>query len=159
MNEKNHEELNSEMEIDVEMEKLDKKRSFWLFLAWAAAVLATAGSLYLSEFLHFAPCSLCWFQRIFMYPLAIILGIAYTKSDTAIVSYALPIVIIGGGFSVYHTVLQKLPHDSPLAACGPVSCQGDYLNWFGFITIPMLALVAFLIILTSLLQLRKLEKH
>ncbi|MGG1639380.1 disulfide oxidoreductase [Paenibacillus sp. MCAF9] len=143
---------------DVE-EDLAKKKSFWLFVAWAAAVLATAGSLYLSEVMHFAPCSLCWFQRIFMYPLALILGIAYSKGDEGIVSYALPLVVIGGGFSLYHTVLQKLPHDSPLAACGPVSCQGDYLNWFGFITIPMLALVAFLIILTALLRLKKLNKQ
>lgn len=81
------------------------------------------------------------------------------QRDTGIVSYALPLVVIGGGFSLYHTVLQKLPHDSPLAACGPVSCQGDYLNWFGFITIPMLALAAFLIILTALLRLRKLGRH
>lgn len=141
------------------MEDWDKKRSFWLFLAWAAAVMATAGSLYLSEVMRFEPCSLCWFQRIFMCPLAILLGIAYSKSDTGIVMYALPLVVIGGGFSLYHTVLQKLPHDSPLAACGPVSCQGDYLNWFGFITIPMLALAAFLIILTALLRLRKLNRQ
>lgn len=140
-------------------EDLAKKKSFWLFVAWATAVLATAGSLYLSEVMHFAPCSLCWFQRIFMYPLALLLGIAYSKGDEGIVSYALPLVVIGGGFSLYHTVLQKLPHDSPLAACGPVSCQGDYLNWFGFITIPMLALVAFLIILTALLRLKKLNKQ
>jgi disulfide bond formation protein DsbB len=142
-----------------EQQQLDKKKSFWLFLAWAAAVLATAGSLYLSEVMHFAPCSLCWFQRIFMYPLAILLGIAYSKGDTGIVSYALPLVVIGGGFSLYHTVLQKLPHDSPLAACGPVSCQGDYLNWFGFITIPMLAFVAFIMIMTALLRLRKLDRQ
>lgn len=141
------------------VEELNKQKSFWLFVAWAVAVLATAGSLYLSEVMFFAPCSLCWFQRIFMYPLAILLGIAYAKGDTGIVSYTLPLVVIGGGFSLYHTVLQKLPHDSMLAACGPVPCQGDYLNWFGFITIPMLALAAFIIILTALLRLRKLEKQ
>ncbi|NIK77793.1 disulfide bond formation protein DsbB [Paenibacillus castaneae] len=139
-------------------QEVDKKISFYLFIAWAAAVLATAGSLYMSEVMKFAPCSLCWFQRIFMYPLAIILGIAYSKEDTGIVSYALPLVVIGGLISLYHTVLQKLPHDSKLAACGPVSCQGDYLNWFGFITIPMLALVAFIIIAAALLRLRKLDR-
>ncbi|MNZ98953.1 Disulfide bond formation protein C [compost metagenome] len=139
-------------------EEAEKKQSFWLFLAWAAAVMATAGSLYLSEVMHFVPCSLCWFQRIFMYPLAILLGIAYAKGDRGIVSYSLPLVIIGGGISLYHTIMQKLPHDSPLAACGPESCQGDYLNWFGFITIPMLALTAFAIILLALLRIRKLDK-
>lgn len=141
------------------MEALEKKRAFWLFVAWGTAVLATAGSLYLSEVMHFIPCSLCWFQRIFMYPLALLLGIAYAKGDTGIVSYTLKLAVIGGGFSLYHMILQKLPHDSALAACGPVSCQGDYLNWFGFITIPMFALTAFLIILTALLRIRSLNKQ
>ncbi len=92
-----------------------------------------------------------------MYPLALLLGIAYAKGDAGCIAYAIPIAAIGCGFSLYHTVLQKLPHDSALAACGPVSCQGDYLNWFGFITIPMLAMAAFSIILTALLRIRKLD--
>ncbi|MCR8659572.1 disulfide oxidoreductase [Paenibacillus endoradicis] len=134
-----------------------KSKSFWLFLAWAVATFATAGSLYMSEVMHFTPCSLCWFQRIFMYPLSIVLGIAFVKEDTAIVKYTLPLAIIGGGFSIYHTIIQKIPPDSTIAACGPTSCQEDYLNWFGFITIPMLALLAFIIIVIALLRLRKLD--
>jgi len=137
--------------------KKEKSKSFWLFLAWGVATLATAGSLYMSEIMHFIPCSLCWFQRIFMYPLSIILGIAFVKEDTGIVKYALPLAIIGGCFSVYHTIIQKIPPDSTIAACGPTSCQEDYLNWFGFITIPMLALFAFLIIVIALFRLRKLN--
>jgi disulfide bond formation protein DsbB len=140
-------------------EEQEKKVSFWLFTAWAVAVLATAGSLYFSEVQHFVPCSLCWFQRIFMYPLTLLFIVAYAKGDKGIVSYALPIVTIGGGFSLYHTILQKLPHNSALSACGPVSCKGDYLNWFGFITIPMLALTAFIIILVALLRIRVIVKQ
>ncbi|WP_337100201.1 disulfide oxidoreductase [Paenibacillus sp. YIM B09110] len=140
-------------------EEQEKKVSFWLFTAWAVAVLATAGSLYFSEVQHFVPCSLCWFQRIFMYPLTLLFIVAYAKGDKGIVSYALPLVAIGGGFSLYHTILQKLPHDSTLNACGPVSCKGDYLNWFGFITIPMLALTAFIIILVALLRIRAVVKQ
>lgn len=135
----------------------EKRKSFWLFLAWAVATLATAGSLYMSEVMHFTPCSLCWFQRIFMYPLSIMLGIAFIKEDARIVNYTLPLAIIGGGFSIYHTIIQKIPPNSTIAACGPTSCQDDYLNWFGFITIPMLALLAFLIIVISLFRLRKLD--
>lgn len=135
----------------------EKAKSFWLFLAWAVATLATAGSLYMSEVMHFTPCSLCWFQRIFMYPLSIVLGIAFVKEDTGIVKYTLPLAIIGGGFSIYHIIIQKIPPDSTIAACGPTSCQDDYLNWFGFITIPMLALLAFIMIIVSLLRLRKLD--
>lgn len=139
------------------MDTLEKKRSFWLFAAWATAVMATAGSLYLSEVMHFIPCSLCWFQRIFMYPLVLLLGIAYAKVDTGITAYVLPLVVVGGCFSLYHTILQKLPKDSAIAACGPVPCQGDYLNWFGFITIPMLALAAFAIIFIALLRVRSMK--
>ncbi|HIW34219.1 MAG TPA: disulfide bond formation protein B [Candidatus Paenibacillus intestinavium] len=139
-------------------ESREKSKSFWLFLAWAVATLATAGSLYMSEIMHFTPCSLCWFQRIFMYPLSIVLGIAFVKEDSGIVKYTLPLAIIGGGFSIYHIIIQNIPPDSTIAACGPTSCQGDYLNWFGFITIPMLALLAFIIIVIALLRVRKLDR-
>ncbi|GBF74489.1 disulfide bond formation protein B [Paenibacillus sp. 598K] len=137
-----------------------RKSSNWLFLAWAASVIATLGSLYLSEVLHYVPCSLCWYQRIFMYPLVLLLGIATARGSSVIIPYALPLAIIGGGFSVYHIIIQHIPKDSALAnACGAVSCAEDYLNWFGFITIPMLALAAFIIIIIALLQVHKLEKR
>ncbi|WP_413237289.1 disulfide oxidoreductase [Paenibacillus sp. 1P07SE] len=137
-----------------------RKSGSWLFLAWAVSVVATLGSLYLSEVLHYVPCSLCWYQRIFMYPLVLLLGIATARSSSVIIPYVLPLAIIGGGFSAYHILLQNLPKDSGLAnACGAVSCAEDYLNWFGFITIPMLALAAFLIIIIALVQVHKLEKR
>lgn len=67
-----------------------------LFIAWAVSVIATLGSLYLSEIKGFLPCDLCWFQRIFMYPLTILLGIAYFKDDVGIAKYVLPLSFIGG---------------------------------------------------------------
>ena len=118
----------------------------WLFFAWATAVLATLGSLYLSEVVHFVPCSLCWFQRIFMYPLTIVLGIASAKKQAEIVSYVLPLVAIGGAFSAYHIWIQERPRDTGGPFCGPTSCVTDVLNAFGFLTVPMLALTAFLMI-------------
>jgi len=136
---------------------LNKKAENRLFFSWAVAVLATVASLYLSEVLRFVPCSLCWIQRIFMYPLVILLGIATARRDAHIVPYVMPIVIIGAGFSLYHAILQKLPRHADMPACGPVSCQGDYLNWFGFITIPMLALTAFLLILFALIAVSKIS--
>ncbi|CAM4491976.1 disulfide oxidoreductase [Paenibacillus tarimensis] len=136
----------------------DKHLATYLFGAWAVSVLATAGSLYLSEVMQFMPCSLCWFQRIFMYPLTIMLGIASAKNSPAVIPYAIPLVIIGAAFSLYHTIIQKLPPSLNTAACGPVPCRGDYLDWFGFITIPMLALTAFLIILAALLRAHRLSR-
>jgi len=132
----------------------------WLGIAWLTALVATMGSLYLSEVWHFVPCELCWYQRIFMYPLVVILGIASYRQQTVMVPYVLPVVAIGGCISIYHIIIQKLPKNSDIAACGvgDVSCQDDYLYWFGWITIPMLALAAFVIIAISLMQARRLGR-
>lgn len=118
-----------------------------LLLSWIAAIFATLGSLYFSEVMHFIPCTLCWYQRIFMYPLAIILGIAVYRNDTEIYKYVLPLSIIGLLISGYHTLLQKLPALTQFEMCTTgVPCSKDYINWLGFITIPMLAFAAFSII-------------
>ncbi|WP_342432748.1 disulfide oxidoreductase [Neobacillus sp. FSL H8-0543] len=122
-----------------------------LLLAWVAALIATIGSLYFSEVLHYIACTLCWYQRIFMYPLAIILGIAFYQNDKGITKYALPLSITGLIISGYHTVLQKIPYLQQFEMCtSGVPCSKDYINWLGFITIPMLAFIAFTIITISL---------
>ncbi|WP_042353811.1 disulfide oxidoreductase [Bacillus rubiinfantis] len=118
-----------------------------LLLAWITAITATLGSLYFSEVMHYIPCTLCWYQRILMYPLVIILGIAVYRSDRSSYIYVLPFSIIGMLLSGYHTLLQKLPALKQFEVCtSGVPCSKDYLNWFGFITIPMLAFTAFLLI-------------
>ncbi|MEN1989372.1 disulfide oxidoreductase [Paenibacillus hubeiensis] len=130
-----------------------------LFLAWAVSVIATGGSLYFSEIKGFIPCDLCWFQRIFMYPLTIVLGIAYFKDDFKIGRYVLPLSIIGGCISLYHVVIQRVYSATGSAvACGQIPCYTDYLNWFGFITIPLLALIAFMIITVMLWGIGKTSK-
>jgi disulfide bond formation protein DsbB len=122
-----------------------------LLLSWITAVIATLGSLYFSEVLHFIPCTLCWYQRIFMYPLTIILGIAVYRDDKGICKYVLPLSIIGMVISGYHTVLQKIPYLQQFEMCtSGVPCSKDYLNLLGFITIPLLAFLAFSIITLSL---------
>ena len=127
-----------------------------LTLSWLAAIIATLGSLYFSEVLHFIPCTLCWYQRIFMYPLAIILGIAVYRNDNGIYRYVLPLSIIGMIISGYHTILQKIPYLQQFEMCtSGVPCSKDYLNWLGFITIPMMAFVAFTIITVCLVVLAR----
>jgi disulfide bond formation protein DsbB len=122
-----------------------------LLLAWVAALIATIGSLYFSEVLHYIPCTLCWYQRIFMYPLAIILGVAFYQNDKRITKYALPLSVVGLVISGYHTILQKIPYLQQFEMCtSGVPCSEDYINWLGFITIPMLAFIAFTIITVSL---------
>ncbi len=121
--------------------------SFGLYLAWLVAITATAGSLYFSEVRLFAPCSLCWYQRILMYPLVIILGIASYRQDRSVVHYALPLSVLGGGVSLFHYLEQKVPGFSTPTICRMgVPCNQEYINWLGFITIPFLALVAFTLI-------------
>jgi disulfide bond formation protein DsbB len=130
-----------------------------LLLAWISAIIATTGSLYFSEVRHFIPCTLCWYQRIFMYPLVILLGIAFYRNDRGIYKYVLPLSIIGMLLSGYHTVLQKIPYLQQFEMCTTgVPCSKDYLNWFGFITIPLMAFVAFTIITICLLYMKKKEQ-
>ncbi|MBT2736667.1 disulfide oxidoreductase [Bacillus sp. ISL-7] len=130
-----------------------------LLLSWIAAIIATLGSLYFSEVMHFIPCTLCWYQRIFMYPLAIILGVAVYRNDKGIFRYALPLSIIGMLIAGYHTLLQKIPYLQQFEMCtSGVPCSKDYINWLGFITIPLLALIAFTIITVSLFILARSKK-
>lgn len=118
-----------------------------IFISWMIAVIATSGSLFFSEVLKYTPCNLCWYQRILMYPLSILLLIATVKQDRNISAYVLPLSILGGLISTYHYLLEKtdlFPNGD--AACGIVPCTTEYINWFGFVTIPFLALVAFILI-------------
>lgn len=118
-----------------------------LYLAWGIALVATVGSLYFSEILMYIPCELCWYQRIFMYPLVIIIGIAAVKKDFKQVIYILPMSVIGTLMAFYHYLIQKLPALAESgASCGIIPCNFQYMNWLGFITIPFLAFIAFLAI-------------
>ncbi|MCM3131066.1 disulfide oxidoreductase (plasmid) [Paenibacillus urinalis] len=115
-----------------------------LYLAWIVAVTATLGSLYFSEIRGFIPCELCWYQRILMYPLSILLGIAAFYSDKNIKKYVLPLSIFGACLSLFHYLQQKLPGFASIKPCtSGVPCNIQYINWLNFITIPFLALTAF----------------
>ncbi|MFT4416864.1 disulfide oxidoreductase [Fredinandcohnia humi] len=137
--------------------KNEKALETYLFIAFAAALISTLGSLYFSEIQKYIPCELCWYQRIFMYPLVIILGIAIFKKNYSIALYTFILSLIGGSISIYHYLIQKVPvFGENSLSCGIVPCTSQYINWFGFITIPFLALIGFTIIaITSFLTLKK----
>ena len=128
----------------------------YLFAAWAVALVAMAGSLFYSEVLGYEPCEFCWYQRILMYPLVLIYGVAIVKKNSDI---ALPGVILSGigiFVSTYHYLLQQIPGLSGNNACGAVPCSSQYVNYFGFVTIPFLAGTAFVMIfITHLLLLSR----
>ncbi|HJF33869.1 MAG TPA: disulfide bond formation protein B [Sporosarcina psychrophila] len=127
-----------------------------LFFAWLVSITALVGSLFFSERMGFVPCTFCWYQRIVMYPLVLFLGIAFYRNDRDIYKYVLPMSILGMLISSYHYALQKIPSLHEFSACtGGVPCSGQYINWFGFVTIPFLALIAFTFITAMMLILRK----
>ena len=120
-----------------------------LLFAWLVALSSTLLSLYYSEIVGFEPCSLCWWQRIFIYPQAIILGMAYFKKEAKAVTYGLVLSIIGTLFALYQNYLyyggpQILACDSSPEA---VSCTKLYVFEFGYVTIPIMSLTAFLLLL------------
>ncbi len=131
---------------------------YGLYFAWLVSLVATGGSLYFSEVMGFIPCALCWYQRIFMYPLVIILGMASFRSDRKITGYVLPLSVIGLSIAFYHYFLveQKLlgELESPLCQVG-VPCDTKYIEWLGFITIPFLSLVAFTLITILMVYVRR----
>ncbi|MCA1022563.1 disulfide oxidoreductase [Halobacillus litoralis] len=125
---------------------MKKDHEIRLFIIWALSLTAVAGSLFFSEVLGFPPCEWCWYQRILMYPLVVIYGTALVKKNMAVALPGLFMSGIGMGVSVWHYSLQKIPALSAGDSCGLVPCSGQYINLFGFITIPFLAGTAFIII-------------
>lgn len=120
-----------------------------LYFAWAVAVLATLGSLYFSEIAGFVPCVLCWYQRLFMFPLAITLTVGILRADPKVHLYVLPLALAGTAIGFYQTLLQYGVIAENLAPCvAGISCTTRYINWFGFVTIPLLSLFSFLTIVT-----------
>lgn len=139
---------------------MNKKADSLLFLAWASSLVATMGSLYFSEIMKYEPCELCWYQRILMYPMVILLGVAYVRKDFQAALYSTILSGIGLLVSLYHYSIQKVSILSESApACGRVPCTGEYINLFGFITIPFLALTGFIIIfIASVMVLKALKE-
>lgn len=117
------------------------------YLAWAQALVATTGSLFLSEVLGYPPCVLCWYQRIAMYPLVIVIAVAILRRDTGIHLYVLPVSLIGLTVAVYHNLLYVGIIPEAVSACrAGVSCTTRFFEWFGFVTIPFLSMTAFTVI-------------
>ena len=127
----------------------------WIHLlsAWLVAVTATAGALFIGEVMGMAPCVLCWYQRIFMFPLAIVLGIACYSDDRRGAIYALPLAFSGVILAGYHTLLVAGIVPKSWVPCGAgVSCADQKLEVFNGIQIPWLSLAAFLLILCLLIN-------
>ena len=123
-----------------------------LFLCWLMVAASTLGSIFFSHVMNFTPCVLCWYQRICLFPLVFVLGAGLFPVDKSVVKYALPLAIAGWLTAFYHTLLYSGIIPESIQPCSQgVSCTEDYINIFGFITIPMLSVLSFSIIITLLL--------
>ncbi len=115
-----------------------------VFISWVIALGAVIGSMGLSEILNLKPCALCWYQRIFMFPLAFVLGVGVYRKDNNSAYYALPLSIVGLVIAFYHTLLQWGIIKEVITTCSiDSSCAEPQINWFGFITIPFMSFLAF----------------
>lgn len=135
----------------------DNEQTGWnlIFTCWILATVATLGSLFFSEVMGLKPCVLCWYQRIFMYPLVVILLAAMFPLDKNVVRYALPLAVIGWLFAVYHYLLYSGYIPENLQPCDKeASCAEINLELFGFITIPMLAILSYTAIIALLVLFR-----
>ena len=131
----------------------------WVLLlaAWLLAAVSTMSAIYIGEILGQTPCVLCWFQRAFMFPLAVILAVACFYSDFTVCRYALPLAVIGALFAFAHSLLYVglIPQPiQPCTATGP-SCSGAGMTIFGWLPLPFLALGTFATIIFLLLLIRR----
>jgi disulfide bond formation protein DsbB len=118
-----------------------------VYVAWFQAAVATFGSLFFSEIMKLPPCVLCWYQRIAMYPLVLILATSILRKDGLARVYGLPLALIGLVIAVYHNLLYyKVIPDSIKPCTSGISCTAKQIEWLGFITIPFLSLLAFSVV-------------
>jgi len=132
----------------------------WLLIfgAWLVAACATLGALFFGEVMKLPPCNLCWYQRIFIFPLALILPIGLFPLDRKVIRYALPLAVIGGMFAVFQLLLIAGVIPESIKPCSQgVPCSEKVIEWFGFVTIPLLsaAASAIIIVLLALAGLRR----
>ena len=120
------------------------RRGILPYLAWVIALVATVGSLFFSEVMGLPPCVLCWYQRIAMYPLVVIIGTGVVMQDSRMKYYALPLCLSGLVISIYHNLLYYgIVSESIIPCTAGISCTSRQIEWLGFITIPLMALAAF----------------
>ncbi len=120
------------------------------------AIISMLGSLYYSEVRGYIPCQLCWYQRILIYPIVVIIIVGLIRNDKKLYHYVLPLGIIGWLIAFYHVLLQNgIVSETSITCDITASCGSKYVNYFGFMSIPVMALIAFSVIIASMLVMKK----
>jgi len=134
--------------LDTKLIKIkDLLTQYYREISFALVTVATSGSLYFSQILNWEPCLLCWYQRILMYPLAVLFGVAVLLEKDDVSDYALPLIGIGSGISFYHYMMQMLDSIQSTCTTGGTSCDAIFTQGLDYITIPMMAFTVFLTVL------------
>jgi len=127
-----------------------------LFLCWLVAGVSTLGSIFFSHVMDFAPCVLCWYQRICLFPLVVILAAGLFPFDKSVVKYALPLAAAGWLTACYHVLLYAGVVPKSIQPCAQgVSCTEEYIQLFGFVSIPLLSLLSFTLLTVLLLIIKR----
>jgi disulfide bond formation protein DsbB len=121
-----------------------------LWFAWLVALVATFGSLVYSEAIHFIPCRLCWYQRIAMYPLSVVLLVGALRKEVVAKYYGLPLALGGLGISIWHYLMQAFPSLEGGSCDLSIPCSTRYVEMFGFVSIPFMAGSGFTLIVVLL---------
>ncbi len=137
----------------------EKLNEFLPYIAWVIALLSVVGSLFFSEVMQLPPCVLCWYQRIAMYPLVLIIGIGIVLRDARMKIYALAFALAGLAIAIYHNLLYYGFIPESITPCTEgVPCNAVQIELLGFITIPMMGLAAFVGVALCLLFYKPEEK-
>ena len=131
----------------------DIARAAGVQVAFVVAATATAGSLYFSEVANYVPCTLCWYQRIAMYPLPVILAIGLLRRAYDVWTYAVPIALVGATISIYHVYVERSGHETGFCTKS-APCTTIWFEKFGYVTLPVMALSAFAAVIVALLLAR-----
>ncbi|MDH4263758.1 MAG: disulfide oxidoreductase [Spirochaetia bacterium] len=132
---------------------MNKENKVWtlIFSAWFVAGISTLGSLFFSEIMKLPPCTLCWYQRIFMFPLSLILPLGLFPLDKNVVRYALILSAAGLLIAFFHLLLAAGVIPESIQPCRQgIPCSKTVISWFGFVTIPFLSMLSFLVIVVLL---------
>ena len=123
------------------------------YAAWMIALVASLGSLFFGEVMKLPPCSLCWYQRICLFPLTVLIAVGIALRDRNLFLYATPLVVVGLGLALYHNLIYYGVVPEGLSPCTQgVPCSSRQIEWLGFISIPLMALFGFLGVLAFLMM-------
>jgi disulfide bond formation protein DsbB len=132
----------------------DRPPTGWalIFGAWLVATVSTLGALFLGEVMGYTPCVLCWYQRIAMFPLVLVLAAGLLPFDLRVVRYALPLALAGWGLALFHLALVAgwIPENIRPCQQG-VPCSEVQVVWFGFVNIPLLSVASFSLVVVLLM--------